>query len=426
MRGRFGSLTLLCLCLALWIPTTANAVATSPWSAAHRSAADAFLRNSVTRGDTPAVVAMVVDRSSTLYVGAFGQQNGAEHHVVTANTLFRLASMTKPVTSLAAMMLIEQGKIGLDDPATKYLPELAKFRVMTAWHQSDGSYDWRPPKRPITIRDLLTQTSGISYSFTDTRLAKLDGPGVNDVDLPLLHDPGTKFTYGPNTAIVGRIIEKVSGQTLDEYFRVHIFEPLGMHDTFFVVPADKVHRVITIQARGANGALTEQPNPAAIKSQVRGDGGLFSTAADYATFMQVFLNGGRHGGMSLVSERTLGMMTSNQIGGLRISQQPTADATLALPFPIGAGKDTFGFGLQIEGAPRVPGLRSIGSLSWGGIFNTHFWIDPHRSIAAVVLMQTLPYYDARAMKVLRGFERIVYSERTASSGSMRVTRRAGR
>jgi methyl acetate hydrolase len=417
MRGRFGSLTLLCFCLALWIPTVptaalraagTSAVATFPWSAVHRSAADAFLRNSVTRGDTPAVVAMVVDRTSTLYAGAFGQQNAAEHRPVTTDTIFRLASMTKPVTSLAAMMLIEQGKMGLDDPAAKYLPELAKLRVMTAWHQSDGSYDWRPPKRPITIRDLLTQTSGISYSFTDSRLAKLDGPGVNELDLPMLHDPGTKFTYGPNTAIAGRVIEKVSGQTLDEYFRVHIFEPLGMHDTFFVVPADKADRVITIQTRGADGTLTEQPNAATLKSQVRGDGGLFSTAADYATFLRVILNGSRHGNTSLVTARTLRMMTSNQIGVLRISQQPTADPTLAMPFPIGAGKDTFGFGFQIEGAPQVPGMRSIGSLSWGGIFNTHFWIDPHRSMAAVVLMQTLPYYDARAIGVLRGFERIVY------------------
>ena len=223
---------------------------------------------------------------------------------------------------------------------------------MTAWHQSDGSYDWRPPKRPITIRDLLTQTSGISCSFTDSHLAKLDGPGVTSSTCPCSTIPARSSHVRAQYGDRERVIEKVSGRRSTEYFRVHIFEPLGMHDTFFVVPADKADRVITIQTRGADGTLTEQPNAATLKSQVRGDGGLFSTAADYAMFLRVILNGGRHGNTSLVTARTLRMMTSNQIGVLRISQQPTADPTLAMPFPIGAGKDTFGFGFQIEGAAR--------------------------------------------------------------------------
>jgi CubicO group peptidase (beta-lactamase class C family) len=182
-----------------------------------------------------------------------------------------------------------------------------------------------------------------------------------------------------------------------------------MHDTSFSVPDDKRDRAVTVHARNADGTLKENPNPASFKAApARGDGGLFSTAPDYARFMQLFLNRGRVGSTRLVSEHTIDVMTSNQLGSIKVTEQPAADPTLARPFPIGAGKDTFGFGFQIEARPAAAGLRSIGSLSWGGIFNTHFWIDPHKGIAAVVLMQLLPYYDPRALEVLRGFEREVY------------------
>jgi methyl acetate hydrolase len=373
-----------------------------------RPALDDFLRASVARGDAAAVVAMVVNCDSTLYVGAFGKQDVAQNVDVKPDTIFRIASMTKPVTSLAAMMLYEEGKLAFDDPVTKYLAEFANIRVMTKWNEAAGTYESRPPKRMITIRDLLTHTSGIGYSFADARLLRLDAGNKTEADLPLLHDPGEKFTYGPNTHVVGQIVEKISGQPLDVFFKARIFDPLGMRDTFFVVPAEKRSRVITQHSRAADGTLTERANPAAPQSSVRGDGGLFSTAADYARFMQLFLNGGRHGTMRLIGQRALGIMTSNQIGALTVVEQPSAQPQIAQPFPIGSGKDTFGFGFQIERAPAVRGLRSAGSLSWGGINNTHFWIDPARSIAGVLLMQQLPYYDGRALNVLRGFERRVY------------------
>jgi CubicO group peptidase (beta-lactamase class C family) len=185
-----------------------------------------------------------------------------------------------------------------------------------------------------------------------------------------------------------------------------------MHDTFFSVPAAKRDRVVTVQARSADGSLREEANAAELKMPVRGDGGLFSTAPDYARFMQLFLNRGRVGDARLVTDRTIDLMTSNQIGSLTVSEQPSVNPALARAFPLGAGKDTFGFGFQVEGRPAAAGLRSAGSLSWGGIFNTHFWIDPQQSIAAVVLMQVLPYYDPRALAVLRGFEREVYADRS--------------
>jgi methyl acetate hydrolase len=375
-----------------------------------RDALDAFLRAHVADGDVPAVVAMVVDRDSTLYVGAFGKASVALNRPVTPDSIFRIASMTKPVTSVAAMMLYEQGHLGLDDPVTKYLPEFSRVRVMTTWHAADATYESRPPSRMITIRDLLTHTSGLAYSFVDARLARLDDGHRTEIDLPLLDDPGKRFTYGPSTAVLGRVVETISHETLDVFFKTRIFDPLGMQDTFYSVPADKRARVVTVHARTPDGALRETPNPPALASAARGDGGLFSTAADYARFMQLILNRGRAGTRRLLKEQTVDLMTSNQIGARRISEQPSAIPAIAYPFPIGGGKDTFGFGFQIEAPPAAAGMRSVGSLSWGGIHNTHFWIDAQRSLAAVVLMQVLPYYDPRALAVLRGFEGEVYKQ----------------
>jgi CubicO group peptidase (beta-lactamase class C family) len=375
-----------------------------------RVAITSFMRKAIDDKLVPAVAVIVVNREQQLFLGAAGRRDVAKGKELTPDAIFRIASMTKPITSLAVMMLNEEGKIAFDDPVTKYLPEYERVRVMTSFNEADRTFQSRPPARPITIRHLLTHTSGIAYPFADARLAKLDDGKKTEIDLPLLHDPGERFTYGPNTAVLGYVVEKVTGQKLDVFLKARVFDPLGMHDTFFVVPPEKHDRVVTVHVRTPNG-LTERPNPEALQSNVRGDGGLFSTAADYARFMQMVLNGGRAGATRLVSEASLRTMTSNQIGQLRVVEQPSANALIAKPFPFNAGKDTFGFGFQIEGAaPRNvdTGLRSEGSLSWGGINNTHFWIDPGAGVAAAVLMQVLPYYDDSAIEVLRGVEGLVY------------------
>jgi CubicO group peptidase (beta-lactamase class C family) len=371
---------------------------------------DAFLRSRVAAGDVPGVVAIVVDSHATIYAGAFGMADVARNQPIRADSIFRIASMTKPVTSLAAMMLVERGQLGLDDPVTKYLPEFSAVQVLTVWHGADATYEGRAPRRPITIRDLLTHTSGMGYSFVDERLTKLDDGHKNVSELPLVSEPGERFVYGPNTAVLGDIVAKISRMSLDSFFQTRIFEPLGMHDTFFSVPSDKVNRVVTIQARSPGGALNEAANPPQLKAPVRGDGGLFSTTQDYSRFMQLFLNRGGVGSGRLLTEGSIDLMKSNQLGSLKVAEQPSTNPAIARPFPFGGGKDTFGFGFQIEERPAVAGLRSAGSLSWGGVFNTHFWIDPNRSIAAVIMMQVLPYYDPRALGVLRGFERDVYAQ----------------
>lgn len=391
------------LSITVWLAQTPSTLAPT--------SLDAFLRARVAAGDVPGVVAMVVDRQSTIYSGAFGKADVAGNRPMAVDSIFRIASMTKPLTSLAAMMLVEQGRLRLDDPITNYVPEFSRVQVLTSWHESDATYGGRPPRRPITIRDLLTHTSGIAYSFIDARLARLDDGRKRIWELPLVSDPGERFVYGPNTAVLGDIVAKVSQMSLDAFLEAKIFTPLSMHDTFFTVPQSKADRVVTTHARTADGSLRETANPDALKAPVRGDGGLFSTAADYGRFMQLILNRGRVGTVRLIDARMIDLMTSNQIGAVRVVEQSSDHLEFAHPFPFGGGKDAFGFGFQIEEAPATAGLRSRGSLSWGGILNTHFWIDPERSIAAVVLMQVLPYYDPRALAVLRGFEREIYTRR---------------
>ena len=390
----------------LWI-VSAAALAPPALSTAGEAALRVFLRQTVISNAVPAAAVVVVNRDQQIFIDATGKRDVAHSAPLTSDAIFQIASMTKPITSLAVMMLHEEGKIGFDDPVTKYLPEYEGVRVLMLFNDADASFRARPPARPITIRHLLTHTSGIGYSFADARLARIDDGKKTQVEIPLLQDPGDRFTYGPNTAVLGSIVEKVSGQPLDVFLKTRIFDPVGMKDTFYLVPPDKHDRVVTLHVRRGTG-LAELPIPAMVQSPVRGDGGLYSTAGDYGRLMQVFLNGGRTGGTPLVKDATIKLMTSNQIGRVFVIEQPSANPALAKPFPFGGGKDKFGFGFQIEASPAQPGLRSVGSYSWGGINNTHFWIDPHKQIAVAVLMQVRPYYDDAAISVLRGVERLVY------------------
>jgi methyl acetate hydrolase len=369
-----------------------------------------FLRARVGRDDVPAIVAAVVNRDALLYLDAFGKRDVGRSLDARADAIFRIASMTKPVTSLAVMMLYDDGRIALDDAIVNRLPHYEQPRVLTNAHGSTASYDSRPAARPITVHDLLTHTSGMAYSFLDPVLTRLSAAGKSELELPLLHDPGKRWTYGPSTALLGQLVAHLSAETLDDFCRKRIFEPLGMRDTAYAVPTDKRERVVTLHQREAGGTLAEKVNPPTIQSRGRGDDGLFSTAGDYAAFLQLFLNGGRCGAARLVSEAAIRLMMTNQIGDLVIERQSAVSSFVAMAFPPGAGKDKFGFGFQIETPPSEPGLRALESVSWGGIFNTHFWIDPQNDIAAVVMMQTLPYADEKCSALVRGFERLVYQQ----------------
>lgn len=371
---------------------------------------DAYLAGVVHDTKIPGVVGLAVEADGIVYLGAFGRQDVGNDVPMATDTIFRIASMTKPVTSVAVMMLVQEGDLGLDDAVSQYLPAFEDQQVIETFNAADKTYTTRPAATPMTIRQLLTHTSGLGYAFSNATLAELVGPtpGASVTGLPLLHDPGTRWTYGESTRVLGTLVEEVSGQPLDEFLLERIFVPLGMSDTFYSVPAPKTSRVVTVHRTTPEG-LVETPNPPDISSPVYGDGGLHSTAADYAKFIQLFLNDGRApNGTRLLSEATVRLMGQNHLGNVRVEQQPAALPALSEPFPLGAGRDTFGLGFQITGAHDDALSRSPGSMSWAGIFNTEFWIDPERGVGGVLLMQYLPFYDAAAIETLQGFERRVY------------------
>jgi methyl acetate hydrolase len=370
------------------------------------------LAAAVERGDTPGVVALVVDRERVLYEGAAGRLDAKNNVAMPRDAIFQIASMTKPVTSVAIMMLVEHGRLRLDDSVSNYLDGFDRLQVITRFNEADGTCETRPAKRPMTIRHLLTHTSGIGYAFSSPIVARLQrGAQKSEWELPLLHDPGDRWTYGASTRVLGLIVEKLTGSSLEAHYQERIFKPLGMVDTSYAVAPDKQSRVPATHIR-VDGMLQEQPRtplPGTPAPPFRGDGGLYSTVHDYGRFMQMLLNGGRFGPVRLLSERSVRMMGENHIGSIFVEEQPAADPLRTKPFPLGAGRDKFGLGFQIAAKEeRSAGFRSAGSLSWAGIFNTEFWIDPERHIGGVQMMQMLPFYDDGAIRTLRDFEGLVY------------------
>ncbi len=381
-------------------------------AATARAALSRVLARAVEQGDTPAVVGLIVDRRGVLFEGAAGSLNGSQSDALPANAIFNIASMTKPVTSVAIMMLVEQGKLSIDDPVSKYLPGFDHLQVITRFNPQDGTYDTRPAQRVMTVRHLLTHTSGIGYGFTNAIVARLQqGSQKQEWELPLLNDPGDKWNYSASTRVLGLIVEKITGEDLESWYQAHILGPLGMVDTSFAVPKDKQSRLVSPLnhshgkfVSGQNDAVPSTPTP-----PYRGDGGLYSTARDYGLFVRMLLNGGRLGSVRLLSEKSVHEMASNQIGSVLVTLQPDAMPQLTRPFPLGAGHDKFGLGFQITAdTPDARTYRRPGSMSWAGIFNTEFWVDPRTGIGGVLMMQFLPFYDDGAIRTLREFEATTY------------------
>jgi len=382
------------------------------FSGAGKAALSSQLSNAVIRGDTPGVVALVVSRDNVLYEGAAGKLDVAHEIAMPVNAIFSIASMTKPVTSVAVMILFEEGKLKLDDSVSKYLSGFDNLQVITKFTEKDATFETRPAKRPMTIRHLLTHTSGIAYGFANPIEYRLtEATKKDEWELPLLNDPGDKWNYSPSTALLGKIVEKITGESLEACFQKGIFQPLGMVDTSYAVPLAQQSRVATKYTR-VNGLLGAQPGrkmPSTPTPPFHGDGGLYSTAQDYGKFMQMLLNGGHLGPAKILSESSVKMMGENNIGSIFVELQPAGDDQLTKPFPLGAGHDKFGLGFQIaSGDPQYARFRRAGSMSWAGLYNTEFWIDPVKHIGVVMMMQVLPFYDDGALRTLRDFEELVY------------------
>jgi CubicO group peptidase (beta-lactamase class C family) len=382
-----------------------------------RAQIDAALRRAVETKQVPGVVAMAATDRGVVYEGAFGTRDLAKGPDMTLDTIFRLASMTKAVTSVAAMQLVEQGKLQLDQPVGNILPELSAPQVLEGFDES-GTPRLRPAKRPITLRHLLTHTAGFGYEVWDPELiryVKATGtPSTStaklaSLRLPLVFDPGDRWEYGINLDWAGRAVEAVSGQPLEVYFREHIFAPLGMTDTDYVISSAQQSRLVSVHQRKPDGSLeVTAPTEPAWREFWSGGGGLYSTGRDYLVLLQMLLHQGRFNGAQLLRPETVALMGQNHIGDINAGILKTAMPQRSNDVDFFSGIPCkWGLGYMINTQPG-PNGRSAGSLTWAGIYNTYFWLDPQKRVAGVILTQLLPFADHKAVKLYGDFEIGVY------------------
>jgi CubicO group peptidase (beta-lactamase class C family) len=360
----------------------------------------------VDEGKVSGGVALTVRHGKVADVTTFGYRDVATKPPMTEDTIFAIASMTRPITCVAVMTLVEQWKVGIDDPVAKYIPELKGLRVLgDARDDAETELATVPVKRPVTIRHLLTHTSGISYGVfapTDARVKAaykrvgVVGPRHKTIadlvarlaEVLLAHQPGEGWTYGFSHDVLGRVNEVVSGRRFDRYLRERIFTPLDMHDTSFHVPEDKRGRVATIYDAGEGGALSPLPTEYRSEAFFSGGGGLFSTARDYARFAQMIRDGGMLEGGRNIEPGTVAAMTTNQIG------EHSA---------FGERKYGLGFGLALAPGPDG-GAPALERCYWGGIYSTNFWVLPRRDLVLVLMEQVVPTNHWGADRV---FHRVV-------------------
>jgi CubicO group peptidase (beta-lactamase class C family) len=378
---------------------------------------DALLKRAADAGDVPGVVAMATAGDATIYQGAFGTRRLGAARPMAIDTVVWIASMTKPVTSAAAMQLVEQGRLQLDEPAARWAPGLAAVQVLEGF-DAKGAPLLRPPKRPITLRHLLTHTSGYGYGMWSPLLARymeLTGiPGTASCEnaalqLPLLFDPGSRWNYGINIEWVGKVIEGASGKTLGEYLEQNLFVPLGMDSTGFRITPAMRKRMSRLHERDAQGVLTASDFEVPQEPEFEmGGGGLYSTAPDYLAFVRMILNRGAVNGNRVLKPETVDLMSRNQMGDLRVVPMVTTNPSRSndAEFFPGVPKSWgLGFMINHEAAPTG---RSAGGLAWAGLSNCYFWIDPATSVGGVYMTQILPFADAKSLPLFLEFETAVY------------------
>jgi methyl acetate hydrolase len=379
---------------------------------------DEVLRRSVEAGELPGVVAMAASDRGVIYEGAFGARRLGGAEPMTFDTLFRLQSMTKAVTSVAAMQLVEQGKLALDDPVPAIDETLSTPQVLSGFDTA-GRPQLRPARRPITLKHLLTHTAGFSYPMWNPDVGRYaeatETPPITSgrlaaLRMPLMFDPGEKWEYGISIDWVGRLVEELSGEDLNAYCRDHICAPLGMADTNYVPTADQQARQAAGHQRLADGSLEPQPPPPpATPEFFAGGGGLYSTAGDYLLFLRAILNGGGLGGSRILKPATVALMGQNHIGSLQAGVMKTAMPELTNDvdlFPGASLRWGLGYMLNVEAGSDG---RSAGSVTWAGLRNTYYWLDPVKRVTGLIMTQILPFADPQVLMLYRAFERSVYA-----------------
>jgi methyl acetate hydrolase len=378
---------------------------------------DALLSEAVEHGVAPGVVAAAVTQHDVAYQGAFGRLGLSREQPMQFDTIFWIASMTKALTSVAAMQLVERGALFLDRPLGAIVPELRSPQILLGFDAA-GAPRLRKAERAITLRHLLTHTSGFAEDVWHPDIAPYMRhagmpPGstrkLATLDLPLLFEPGTRWQYGISHEWAGQAVERASGKPLDRYMDETLFGPLGMADTAWDLPASEKLRQAEVHQRGAGGELTPIVREApAGREFIPGGGSLYSTAGDYLAFMRMFLNGGRVEGARLIGADTLTMMARNHTGDLAVGGLAPTVPPLANPVTFMAGvRRCWGLGLQVNLEP-LPTGRSAGSLAWAGLGNTYFWIDPAAGVGGVLLTQILPFADPAVMRLFARFETAIY------------------
>jgi CubicO group peptidase (beta-lactamase class C family) len=384
---------------------------------ADKAKVDTVLNNAVSNGNVPGVVALAADDKGVIYEGAFGKRNLVTGTAMTPDTMFWIASMTKAITSVAAMQMVEQGKLSLDKPISDVVLELSAAQVLDGF-DADGKPKLRPPKRPITLRHLLTHTAGFSYDLWNKDIERYmkaaNVPGIGTCKLealkvPMIADPGDKWEYGINIDWAGKAVERVSGLSLDGYMRERIFTPLGMKDTGFILRPDQQARLASIHARGADGLKPIEFGMPQAPEFFMGGGALYSTGRDYLTFLRAMLAGGRLNNVQILKPETVALINKNNMGDVNVTLLKTAqpDLTNDAEFFPGMPKK-WGLAYMIN-TQDVPGRRSAGSLAWAGLANTYFWLDPKKKVTGVVLTQILPFADQKTLQLLADFETAVYA-----------------
>ncbi|MBN2123886.1 MAG: beta-lactamase family protein [Deltaproteobacteria bacterium] len=378
---------------------------------------DQVLERAVETKEVPGVVGMAATDTGIIYEGAFGKRELGKDPPMTIDSVVWIASMTKAITATAAMQLMERGKIKLEQDASDIIPELASPKVLEGFDAS-GKPRLRPAKRPITVKHLLTHTAGFGYEMWSSMIQECQKaesiPGIitcqnKALGLPLLFDPGERWEYGINIDWVGKIVERVSGQTLDRYLDQNILGPLGIKDTSFKITPSMRTRLVPIHQRVEDGSL--QPTSTEIPQEPEffmGGGGLYGTAPDYLTFAQMILHRGTYKGAQVLRPETVALMSQNHIGDIKVGMMKTAAPPLSndvILYPGMALK--WGLSFLINTA-QTPEGRSAGSLAWAGLANTFFWIDPTQKITGVFLTQVLPFFDQKCIKLFNDFETAIY------------------
>ena len=383
------------------------------------AALDARVQHHIDSGQIAGAVVLLMRDGNLAHLKSYGHRDREADVSMTDDTIFRIASMTKPIVSAAVMMLHEQGKLRLDDPVQKFIPSFADAKVLTDAGQLV------PAKRPVTVHDLLTHTAGVAYGFSapgqlgehyrtasiSSGLVQTPGTIAEAAErlgkLPLAHQPGEKWTYGLSIDVLGRVVEVASGRPLDVYLQQQIFKPLKMRDTHFFLPESKLSRLAALYQPGEGGKIVRTPPGPQQAGNLRysgdyhhegprtyfsGGAGLVSTAHDYARFLQMMLNGGELDGVRLLKPATVELMTRDHI------------APLAVPF-AGHG-DGFGYGFGVV-TPRGDAAdpAPAGTYSWGGIFHTYFWVDPQNELVAILMTQLYPFNQS---KLRAEFKQLVY------------------